>query len=89
MNCKPGDLAVVVMGSAQGSIVRCIERYDGPWAQAQSMPGWRVEWQRPRPDLWDMVVDFALRPIHDPGDDVPDESTAWLPPVPLHDEVTA
>jgi len=82
MNCKPGDLAVLVMGSEQGSILKCLERYDGPWAQAKFMPGWRVEWQRPRPDLWNMVADFALRPLR-PGD-ISDEEVRdlYLPKVP-------
>lgn len=63
MNCKKDDLAVLICGELAGSIVRCIERYDGPWAQCPHMPGWRVEWQTPKPDFWPFLADFALRPI--------------------------
>lgn len=63
MNCKQGDLAVLTQGELAGSIVRCIERYDGPWAQCPYMPGWRVEWQTPKPEHWEYLADFALKPI--------------------------
>jgi hypothetical protein len=86
MNCKPGQLAVIVKSVAgnEGKIVRCI-RFIG------KVDGWVGD------DRWEIdctliglrgartrsVQDSYLRPIRDPGDDAVDESAAWLPPVPL------
>jgi hypothetical protein len=90
MNCKPGDLAVVIRGEfASGKIVRCL--YLRPEHCVISKDGhlrygpiWQVE---PRiPDFSNRLVSHArdaiLRPIRNPGDDASDESLAWLPPVP-------
>lgn len=83
MNCKPGDLAIVVAtANAQqreyiGKIVTCVKvvnTIDGP-------VGWRtapflVNQFTKNSIAW---VDHHLRPIRDPGDDATDETLQWLP----------
>lgn len=82
MNCKPGDLAVVVKSESgsEGRLVRCL-RFVG------KVPGWTGD------DRWaiDQVLrsnlggksqsvrDSRIRPIRDPGDDAQDETLSWLP----------
>ena len=77
MNCKPGDLAVVVRArmdpSKIGKIVEVI-----CWHSRAK--GWVVEpplcvggWEFPA------VHDDCLQPIRNPGDDAIDETLAWLP----------
>lgn len=83
MNCKKGDLAVVLYGAASGSFVRCIARYDGPWQQSLNTPGWIIEWQTPHPEYHNKVVDYALRPIRPQPDDAQD---LLLAPVPSQKE---
>lgn len=81
MNCKQGDLAVLLWRSVapehHGRIVQCV-RADGPW--------WTVTPELPiagQPGrFWSGVHDSALRPLRDPGDDAQDETLAWKP-VPL------
>jgi hypothetical protein len=85
MNCKPGDLAVVVRA--------------GPLTQ--DFLGRLVTVKRPGPDLfvdgivyasWEYepelrnsvgvvqaIEDACLRPIRDPGDDARDQTLNWLP----------
>lgn len=67
MNCKQGDLAIVIRGAAVGAIVRCIERYDGPWLEFAFEPGWRLD--KALPTLCGIThpyrVDAYLRPIRD------------------------
>jgi len=82
MNCKPGDLAVIVFSPAgnEGKIVTCLE-YVGlfPWRQG-AKPTWRVDRHLPRdtfPELGNLLADMQLRPIRDPGDDAQDESLSW------------
>lgn len=80
MNCKPGDIAIVVRCSKApqniGRIVRCLSLRPGPWP-----PSWRID---PPLDVssefdpWS-IVDSALRPINDPGDDAVDEVLQLLP----------
>ena len=87
MNCKPGDMALIVKThheteSCLGRIVSLISPFvlDGElvWTYRE-MPlrgkyqsgSWR----------WIELPDAWLRPIRDPGDDAADESAAWLPPV--------
>ncbi len=93
MNCKPGDLAVIVSGIPAGNIgkiIRVLElaaepaffgvnawRYEG--SGVDGMQGGEATY----------IEDSCLRPIRDPGDDVADESAAWLPLVPVDDEVPA
>lgn len=92
MNCKPGDLAVVIKSDAgnEGVILRCIRlsgvaSWLGPRGETTLSPVWKVDrlltdWQGASNDE---IADDQLRPIRDPGDDAIDESKAWLPPVPL------
>lgn len=71
MNCRPGDLAVVVKAKLDpnqlGKIVTVLE-----WDTL--FLGWKVS-----PPIitdgspWMAVADHALRPIRDPGDDAVDE----------------
>lgn len=75
MNCKPGDLAVIVNATSQkrhiGKIVRVLERheYAGQW-------GWKTT-----PELlmhdgrWIAWLDENLRPIRD--NDGEDETLQW------------
>lgn len=68
MNCKKGDVALVVRpGPAYGYIVTCIERYDGPWRSRSFAPGWRVDVRLPSieapGELRPFVADIFLRPI--------------------------
>lgn len=78
MNCKPGDLAVVVKGAASGNVVVCIDRFDGPWAgEPRFEPGWRLDrlLVNERGSYNTYRVDSALRPIRDqPGED---ETLTW------------
>lgn len=92
MNCKPGDLAVIVGGFPEcniGKIIRVTKR-DAATEFLTGIPAWKYEGAY----LVGMnggratsVCDSCLRPIRDPGDDVPDESTAWVPPLPVCDPV--
>jgi hypothetical protein len=71
MNCKPGDLAIVVSPRAKnaGKIGRCVSRYDGPWLDGEG-PGWvldgtvlyRHDGTRKRINV---IMDKWLRPIRD------------------------
>lgn len=68
MNCKPGDLAVIVRAKANpeylGRIVRVIELYDADSWQTEPLP---VD---PDGFVWSSIMDRALRPIRpDAGDD--------------------
>jgi hypothetical protein len=77
MNCKQGDLAIVVNSSsfqgAQhiGKIVTCVTAYDhDSWLcdpPLLSTCGRMIAW-----------LDCHLRPIRDPGDDAQDETLQWL-----------
>jgi hypothetical protein len=83
MNCKPGDLAIVVSVDGHpllehllGSIRRVKKvalAWDGP-AWTYSGRRFRAAGQTCHaiPDRW-------LRPIRDPGDDAKDESFRWAP----------
>jgi hypothetical protein len=77
MNCKQGDLAIIVEGTQAGNIVRCVSRYDGPWASVPYAPGWVVDRHlvNSRGFLQDRVGDCALRPIR--GTDADDETLQW------------
>lgn len=71
MNCKPGDLAVVVRArfdpSHLGKIVSVVEWDD-------EAGGWKVDPPIMTAGIpWRAVADHALRPIRDPGDDAVDE----------------
>jgi hypothetical protein len=87
MNCRPGDLAIVVRSVCgnEGTVVRCVrligkERFIGPEPAFVSM-SWLID-----PPLkaalggyTDHAPDHNLRPIRDPGDDAKDESFRWAP----------
>lgn len=85
MNCKQGDLAVVIRSCLgnEGAIVQCLEFVgDVNYPQDGVLPSWRVDrWlpgQIPRGvwrDLTGLVPDACLRPIRDqPGTD---ETLSW------------
>jgi len=95
MNCKQGDLAIVVRSVAgnEGKIVRCV-RLMGPTRLA--LPDWKMV----DPICWEIdrhvfdcfgiqqkyFPDECLRPLRDPGDDAQDETLTWLD---VPSEVTA
>jgi hypothetical protein len=77
MNCKPGDLAIVVStlghpacGRALGAIVRVV--------RAKPPTPYGPHWEVDHPFI-DGAADRCLRPIRDPGDDAQDESFRWAP----------
>ena len=79
MNCKPGELAIVVGDPVHihdGRIVLCV--------RPDSDPGFQGCWIT-EPELYDAdgtlyaPMDNSLRPIRDPGDDARDETLEWLP----------
>jgi hypothetical protein len=90
MNCKPGDLAIIVRSTCgnEGRIVRCIRLLgflpsiapdgkqirDWSWVVDRQIPDWSGRMCRD-------VHDGQLRPIRDPGDDAVDEFAR-----PKHDE---
>jgi hypothetical protein len=89
MNCKKGDLAVVVRSSHgnEGKVVRCVQfipafRRIFADGSSQTTAGWEID---PRlasfdgPDACWAAPDECLRPIRDPGDDATDETLTWLP----------
>lgn len=82
MNCKPGDLAVVVRSyrGYEGRIVRCV-RLVGiiDWVKVGSQPTWLVDPPFPVSDAPHLIADCQLRPINNPGADAQDESLSWLP----------
>jgi len=85
MNCKPGDLAIVVKSWAgnEGKIVRCIkldtERsfFDnvGPDGVTPPEPIWIIDIHLRGCDgsFSNYIADSQLRPIRDPGDDAVDQ----------------
>lgn len=99
MNCKQGDIAIVVRSESgrEGYIVRCVE-FVGMvgWifnGEDRKYPTWRVDRELPtliqqaHHKKWrNLAADFCLRPIRDPGEDARDE---MLRPLPQDREVTA
>lgn len=89
MNCKPGDLAIVVRSYAgnEGKIVRCLKL--APGITRALLPNGDFEvgaiWEIDRPlKSWagcsdKFAPDSSLRPIRDPGDDAVDETLLRLP----------
>jgi hypothetical protein len=84
MNCKPGELAVVVRGSiGLGAVIRCI-RLLGTFAPFEPIKvagrGWHCSvsggqvWEVEHP-LFATASDSCLRPIRDNDGD--DETLAW------------
>lgn len=91
LNCKPGDLAVIVQGFTTTRNIGKLVTVLGPAYQ----PGcWIVKCDHPLKTVVGgadgirsestvgPIEDYRLRPIRDPGDHAADESLAWLPPVP-------
>lgn len=82
MNCKAGDLAIVVrvhqdrFNWAIGKIVRCKSAN-----RINDLDGWTLEDPISQsPDskyTWRWVADRCLKPIRDPGDDAKDETLSW------------
>lgn len=88
MNCKQGDLAIIVKSYAdnEGKIVRCEEflgnrLFGAPDGTAELIIAWRTSPELPDwgGDLGDVIGDDQLKPIRDPGDDAVDETLLWLP----------
>jgi hypothetical protein len=87
MNCKPGDLAIVVRGMYSdenvGKLVRTVRLVplhdaDGPSWEVESLSGFLMH---PRVELCGLrgwFEDSRLRPIRDPGDDAQDEMLVLL-----------
>lgn len=74
MNCKPGDLAVIVKSNYghEGKFVRCLQRHDGPWVlEPVFAPGWIIDIPLLKDGaLCPYMLDSFLRPIRDqPGTD--------------------
>lgn len=89
MNCKQGDLAVLVhsvSGRSLGMIFTCVERYDGPWRYGGDAPGWRLD--RPLWHGFPYTGDKNLRPLRDnPG---ADETLTWAgKPAPIESKEPA
>lgn len=93
MNCKPGDLAVIVRSVAgnEGRIVRCIRFVgkvrgwvgDDRWETDQVLIG-------ERGGKTNAVQDSCLRPLRDPGNDAKDETLLWAGlPVPSTEKEAA
>jgi hypothetical protein len=89
MNCKQGDLAVVVRsgkGLSVGRLVTCIRLSDEPGlldedGTAEWGPVWETDDHSPTGygqfhNLW---LDSDLRPIRPQDDDAQDESFRWAP----------
>ncbi len=86
MNCKPGDLAVVVKSAAgnEGKIVRCIRLLGrgvtvGPLGDTFADWIWEIDSQLPdwSGGMGRDIHDSALRPIRE--NDGEDESPQWAP----------
>jgi len=88
MNCKPGDLAVIVRSRAgnEGRLVTCLRLANKAEADTAGFaqdagPIWVVD--RQLNTLYGFPATLAhdnnLRPIRDPGDDAVDETLLRLP----------
>lgn len=101
MNCKPGDLAVIVSApnrAALGLFVNVIELDGGVSANARHLgsPLWVIEasggaipcGKNGKPHKRVTAPDSALRPIRNPGEDARDETLEWLP-VPIKETEVA
>lgn len=82
MNCKPGDLAVIVhcppKPDCVGRIVECVKFFKSCHIDFRFYTDvWVVEWHGVDPKQLGFngfaVPDAWLRPIRDPGDDAVDE----------------
>lgn len=82
MNCKPGDLAIVVSVKhgyenwAIGQVTRCVRFLGFSEGREGVIPDdcWEIEpLCGPLGHVYSRISDSALRPIRDPGDDAIDE----------------
>ena len=92
LNCKPGDLAIIIQGFTTTRNIGKLVTVLGPAHQAGC---WIVRCDHPLKTVLGgadgirsestvgPIEDYRLRPIRDPGDDAVDESSAWLPRVPF------
>ena len=98
MNCKPGDLAVIVSADRNkeniGAIVRVIRALSGEWDWlVECLSGAKLTLRdgsgvlQAKAGQIAGAMDRNLRPIRPQSDDATDESTAWLPPVPQTEHV--
>ena len=89
MNCKPGDLAIMVKSLAgnEGKIVRCVRmlgmvrKYDNYGVVTCVPDVWEIDQQVPSVGQipTSRVRDAWLRPIRPQPDDAQDETLTWLP----------
>ncbi len=79
MNCRPGDLAIVVKSNKRrdtsGAIVRVLRTYPADGMYCMFGPAWVVDYQ----GVEHHALDAWLRPIRDPGDDAVDETLLFSP----------
>lgn len=83
MNCKPGDLAVIVKTAPAGKFLL------GKVVHVLTLCAdseWEVRLYKPITNPtngvtgeYGLAPDECLRPIRDPGDDATDETLTWLP----------
>lgn len=87
MNCKPGDMARIVI-SADGNLDKLVHvesasvKRDGGkhwWIATALQPLRAVHGDTIPAGALMYAADDALRPIRDPGDDARDETLGWLP----------
>ena len=83
MNCKPGQMAMVVRGEPKenlGRVVRVLERVGNPSELIHGCVLWFYEGDLSMGDgtRAEAVADDCLRPLKDPGDDARDETLSWL-----------
>lgn len=87
MNCRPGDMAIVVRSSVgnEGKILRCLRlvRMSVMMKNFEVKEAWCWETDSRLPSCHGtptrFVRDSNLRPIRDPGDDAVDETLLRLP----------
>lgn len=93
MNCKPGDLAVMVRASCPENVGRIVLVLpEDPYYDLRHGHVWFTQAANPAPTAWAVdgtktgrakpkahVPDAWLRPIRDPGEDARDETLEWLP----------
>lgn len=90
MNCKPGDLAVIVRSHDQrniGKLVTVLQPYDEvSWYITSPSVLHHCIRGALQPGFVTAIYDAELRPIRDPGEDAVDETLQRLPAP--RDEVT-
>jgi hypothetical protein len=84
MNCRKGDLAVMVHSEFPENVgtmyrVLTLDRWDsGDW-KCEALTSVATDEGRLAPGSTVWALDADLRPIRDPGDDARDETLNWLP----------